>query len=91
MEEILNQWTIFENKMEEIINWLRLTESVMKDQQLQATFEDKKNKLDLLVNERNEILKYETKIEYFTDISNNLLHMSGVERLKPIIIQIGNR
>lgn len=91
MEEILNQWTIFENEMEEIINWFRLNESVMKDQQLQATFEDKKNKLDLLVNERNQILKYETKIEYFTDISNNLLHMSGVERLKPIIIQIGNR
>lgn len=91
MEDILNQWTSFENEIDEITNWFRLTESFIKDQQLQATFEDKKIKLKLLMNKRNEILKYEPKIEKFTDISNNLLHTSGVERLKPIIIQIGNR
>jgi len=91
MEEILIQWTDFESEFDEITNWFRLTESLIKDQQLQSTFENKENKLKLFVDKRNEVLNYETKIEKFIDNSNNLLHTSGVERLKPLILQVGNR
>lgn len=91
MEEILIQWTDFESEFDEITNWLRLTESLLKDQQLQSTFENKENKLKLFVNKRNEILNYEPKIEKFIDNSNNLFHTSGVVRLKPLILQVGNR
>lgn len=91
MEDILIQWTDFENEFDEIINWFKLTESLIKDQQLQATFESKENKFKLFVEKRNEILKYESKIEKFIDNSNNLLHTSGVERLKTMILQVGNR
>lgn len=91
MEDILDQWTDFENEFNEITNWFRLTETFIKDQQLQSTFENKENKLKLLVEKRNEVLKHEPKIEKFIDNSNNLLQMSGVERLKPLILQVGNR
>lgn len=91
MEEILTQWTDYENGYDDITNWFRLTESLIKDQQLQSTFESKENKLKLLMEKRNEILQYEPKIEKFIDSSNNLLHVSGVERLKPLILQLGNR
>lgn len=91
MEGILCQWTDFENEFDEITNWFRLTESFIKDQQLQSTFENKENKLKLFVEKRNEVLNYEPKIEKFIDSSNNLLHISGVERLKPLILQAGNR
>lgn len=91
MEEILIQWTDFENEFDEITTWFRLIESFIKDQQLQSTFESKENKLKLFVEKRNEVLSYESKIEKFIDNSNNLLHTSGVERLKPLILQVGNR
>lgn len=91
MEEILIQWTDFENEFDEIANWFRLTESIIKDQQLVSTFEEKENKLKLFAEKRNEVLQYENKIEKFIDSSNNLLHVSGVERLKPVILQVGNR
>jgi len=91
MEGVLIQWMDFENEFDEITNWFKLTESLIKDQQLESTFENKENKLKLFVDKRNEILHYEPKIEKFVDNSNNLLHTSGVERLKPLILQIGNR
>jgi len=91
MEGVLIQWMDFENEFDEITNWFKLTESLIKDQQLESTFENKENKLKLFVNKRNEILHYEPKIEKFVDNSNNLLHTSGVERLKSLILQIGNR
>jgi len=91
MEEILTQWTDYENGFEDITNWFRITELLIKDQQLQPTFENKYNKLKLFVEKRNEILQYEPKIEKFIDNSNNLLHTSGVDRLKPLILQLGNR
>lgn len=91
MEQIVVQWTDFENEFDEITNWFRSTESLIKDQQLQSTYENKNNKLKLLVEKRNEILQYEPKVEKFIDNSNNLLHVSGVERLKPLVLQVGNR
>lgn len=91
MEEVLVQWTDFENEFDEITNWFRSTESLIKDQHLQSTFENKEKKLKLLMEKRNEVLQYEPKIEKFIDSSNNLLHVSGVDRLKPLILQIGNR
>lgn len=91
MEDILIQWTDFENEFEEITSWFRLTESLFKDQRLQATYETKENKLKLFTEKRNEVLQHEPKIEQFIDNSNNLLHTSGVERLKPLILQVGNR
>lgn len=91
LEGLLAQWTDFENEFDEITNWFRSTESQIKDQQLQPSFENKENKLKLLVAQRNMVLQYEPKIEKFIDNSNNLLHTSGVERLKPLILQIGNR
>lgn len=91
MEGIQCQWTDFENEFDEITNWFRLTETFIKDQQLQSTFENKEAKLKLFVEKRNKVLNYEPKIEKFIDSSNNLLHISGVERLKPLILQAGNR
>lgn len=91
MEDILEQWTDFESEFDEITNWFRLTETFIKDQQLQSTFENKENKLKLFVEKRNEVLQHETKVEKFIDNSNNLLQISGVERLKPLILQVGNR
>lgn len=91
MEDILIQWTDFENEFEEITSWFRLTESLIKDQRLQATYETKENKFKLFTEKRNEVLQHEPKIEQFIDNSNNLLHTSGVERLKPLILQVGNR
>lgn len=91
LEDVLIQWTGFENEFDEITNWFKLTESLIKDQQLQSTFENKENQLKLFLEKRNEILLYEPKIEKLIDNSNNLLHLSGVERLKPLILQLGNR
>lgn len=91
MEQIIVQWTDFENEFDEITNWFRSTESLIKDQQLQSTYENKNNKLKLFVEKRNEVLQYEPKVEKFIDNSNNLLHVSGVERLKPLVLQVGNR
>lgn len=91
MEQIIVQWTDFENEFDKITNWFRSTESLIKDQQLQSTYENKNNKLKLFVEKRNEVLQYEPKVEKFIDNSNNLLHVSGVERLKPLVLQVGNR
>lgn len=91
MEQIIVQWTDFENEFDEITTWFRSTDSLIKDQQLQPTYENKNNKLKLFVEKRNEVLQYEPKVEKFIDNSNNLLHVSGVERLKPLVLQVGNR
>ena len=70
--------------------WFKIYETVFRNQQLQATSEEKRGKLEDYKSKREDIIQHEKTIDDFVNSSHNLLQNSGVERLKPVITQISN-
>lgn len=87
----LAKWQDFEAQLDTHGKWFRTMETAFRDQQLQATLIEKKDRLQFFNDKRDVILKYEQVIEEFVDKSHGLLHSSGIERIKPIISQVSNR
>ncbi|KAK2588097.1 hypothetical protein KPH14_004158 [Odynerus spinipes] len=87
----LRKWQDFEDQLEAHTRWFSSMEAAFRDQQLQPTLSDKEARLEAFKEKRDIILKQEHEIDAFVDISHNLLHSSGLERIKPLISQISSR
>ncbi|XP_044734627.1 nesprin-1 [Chrysoperla carnea] len=87
----LQQWQEFEKELDNKTKWFRQAEAKFRDQQLQATLTEKENQLKNLKSQRDVIIDMEKDVDQFIDRSNALLHISGAERIKPLISQISNR
>lgn len=87
----LRKWQDFEDQLEAHARWFSSMEATFRDQQLQPTLSDKEARLQAFKEKRDIILKQEQEIDAFVDISHNLLHSSGLERIKILISQISYR
>ncbi|XP_043492348.1 nesprin-1 [Polistes fuscatus] len=87
----LKKWQDFEDQLEAHGRWFTSMEAAFRDQQLQPTLKDKEARLQMFKEKRDVILKQEQEIDAFVDISHNLLHSSGLERIKVLISQISYR
>lgn len=91
LEGVLEQWAEFEEQLNHHGKWFRNTEALFRDEQLQATLEQKQEQLEKYKEKRNIITDKEKEIDEFIDKSHALLHISNVERMKPQISQISNK
>merc|ERR1712106_411414 len=91
IEKGIAQWEQFNSDLSKHHAWFKTYEAVFRNQQLQGTSEEKRAKLNDYKAKREEIIQHEKTIDDFVNNSHNLLHNSGVERLKPVITQISNR
>ena len=91
IEKGIAQWEQFNADLSKHHQWFKIYEAIFRNQQLQGTAEEKREKLNEYKTKREEIIQHEKTIDDFVNNSHNLLHNSGVERLKPVITQISNR
>merc|ERR1712106_1136690 len=91
IEKGIAQWEQFNADLSKHHAWFKVYEAIFRNQQLQGTSEEKRAKLNDYKAKREEIIQHEKTIDDFVNNSHNLLHNSGVERLKPVITQISNR
>ena len=91
VEKVLAQWDQFNKELKIHQEWFKQYETIFRNQQLQNSCDEKKDKLASYLVNRKEVMNYERTIDDFVNNSHNLLHNSGVERLKPVITQISNR
>lgn len=87
----LQQWSQFEEELELHTSWCKEQESFFKDLPLCATLEEKQDRIEELVQKREDVVRYEREIDMFVDQSHALVRISSVERLKPLITQLSNR
>ena len=93
-EQILNAlslWTKFESGMELLGSWFKDNEAVFRQMDLLSTLDEKEKQLSSFKKKREIIIQYEKEVDNFVDQANILLAVSGVERIKPFIIQLSNR
>lgn len=81
----------FETNLDVKTKWFRATEVAFRDQQLQATLEQKEQQLAAFKDKRKLITDKEPEIDAFVDKSHALLHASGADKIKSLISQISNR
>lgn len=91
LDQVLQQWSEFTEKLDALTQWFRTVEPIFKDEQLQATLEQKQSQLEKFTEQRGQIEGKEKDVDSFMDRSHCLLHQSGVDRIKPLISQISNR
>ena len=91
IEKGIAHWEQFNDDISRHHDWFKLFEGIFRSQQLQDTAEQKGSKLQEYKAKREDIIGQEKTIDDFVNNSHNLLHNSGVERLKPVITQISNR
>ena len=91
IEKALAYWEQFTSDLSKHHEWFKKFENIFRNQQLFGSAEEKRNQLEEYRNKRQEIVQHEKTIDDFVNNSHNLLHNSGVERLKPVITQISNR
>ena len=91
VEKVLAQWDQFNLELKKHQDWFKKYEAIFRNQQLQNSGEEKKSKLTEYIKNRKDVVDYEKTVDDFVNNSHNLLHNSGVERLKPVITQISNR
>lgn len=90
-ESTIKQWEDFENEMDILNNWLKVTEVKFREQPLQATLAEKENCLKKYFKDRDLIAEKEKEVDAFVDNGHSLLLVSGVQKIKPLISQINNR
>ena len=90
-EAILERWKSFEDGLEANNAWLRKQESAFGDQPLQVTLMDKEAQLKGFQATRDIITGYEPEVDAFVDQATALFQSSGVERMRPLIIQISSK
>ena len=91
IEKALAYWDQFNDDLTKHHDWFKHYENIFRNQELLDTVNAKKEKLEELKSSRVKIIEHEKTIDDFVNNSHNLLHNSGVERLKPVITQISNR
>lgn len=91
LKHTLEIWNKFDSSIELINGWLKDMETKCRDQVLCSTLSEKETQLQRYVDLRNEIHGKEKEIDAFVDESHSLILMSGVERLKPLVIQVSSR
>lgn len=91
LKHILEIWNKFGSSIESISEWLKNIESRCRDQSLCSMLEEKESQLQRYVELRNEINDKEKEVDIFVDESCNLIQLSGVERLKPLVTQVSGR
>ena len=91
IEKGIAQWEQFNNDITTHHEWFKLFEGIFRNQNLQDTANQKGAKLQEYRAKREDIVGQEKTVDDFVNNSHNLLHNSGVERLKPVITQISNR
>uniref|UniRef100_A0A8D8Q2T6 Nesprin-1 n=1 Tax=Cacopsylla melanoneura TaxID=428564 RepID=A0A8D8Q2T6_9HEMI len=91
LDLVLAQWAEFGDKLDQLTQWFRTVEPIFKDEQLQASLEQKQAQLEKFAEQRVQIEAKEKDVDGFMDKSHCLLHQSGVDRIKPLISQISNR
>lgn len=90
-ELVVQRWQSLEDGMEVRNAWFRQQETVLANQQLQNTLEDKEDQLASLLAVRDNIINYEAEIEKFIDQATALFQSSGVERIRPLISQFSTK
>ncbi|GBO98724.1 Nesprin-1 [Eumeta japonica] len=91
LKHMLDIWDKFDCCIESITEWLKDMESKCRDQYLCSNLEEKESQLKRYSDLRSIINSKEKEIDAFVDQSHNLIQLSGVERLKPLVAQINNR
>ena len=91
IEKALAYWEQFTTDLSKHHDWFKRFENIFRNQQLFGSAEEKRKQLEEYKSKREEIVQQEKTIDDFVNNSHNLLHNSGVERLKPVITQISNR
>ncbi|XP_064211053.1 muscle-specific protein 300 kDa isoform X18 [Tribolium castaneum] len=90
-ENAIKQWQQFETELETLNQWFKNAEVKFRDQSLRATLQEKENQLKTYLTDREQVAAKEKEIDHFVDKSHSLLHMSGVQRIKPLVSQISTR
>ena len=91
IEKALAYWVQFNDDISKHHDWFKTLEGEFLDQEPCASSDEKEEKLKKFQSKREIIVGYEKTVDDFVNNSHNLLHNSGVERLKPVITQISNR
>lgn len=91
LKHTLEIWNKFDSSIESITAWLKDMETKCRDQTLCSTLPEKEEQLQRYANLRNDIYAKEKEIDAFVDESHSLILLCGVERLKPLVIQISSR
>ncbi|CAG4999353.1 unnamed protein product, partial [Parnassius apollo] len=91
LKSTLDIWNKFDSSIEAITEWLKDMETKCRDQALCSTLQEKEAQLKRYVDLRNDIHAKEKEIDSFVDESHNLIQISGVERLKPLVTQVSSR
>ena len=91
VEKVLAQWDQFNADLSRHKDWFKKYEAIFRNQSLQNSAAEKAAKLEEYTVNRKDVVGYEKTVDDFVNNSHNLLHNSGVERLKPVITQISNR
>ncbi|KPJ06864.1 Nesprin-1 [Papilio machaon] len=91
LKHTLDIWNKFDSSIEDISEWLKDMETKCRDQALCSTLQEKEAQLQRYVDLRNGIHAKEKEIDSFVDDSHNLIQVSGVERLKPLVTQVSSR
>ncbi|KAK8753230.1 hypothetical protein OTU49_003334, partial [Cherax quadricarinatus] len=90
LNSTIQQWSQFEEDLECHSAWCRELESFFKDQQLCASLHEKRRRIEVLTQKREEVVRYEREIDVFVDQGHALVRVSSVDRLKPLITQLSN-
>lgn len=91
IQDALQDWKDFEDRLDEHTKWFRSIEAVFREQKLYSTLPEKQAQLESFLAQRNLVTDREKTIDEFVDKSHVLLSSSGTERIKPLISQISNR
>merc|ERR1711915_1027029 len=91
IQKALAHWDQFDSDLTKHHEWFKQFENKFRNPVVLATASEKQEQLEDFKSKRSLIILHEKTIDDFVNNSRNLLHNSGVERLKPVITQISNR
>ena len=91
IQKALAHWDQFDEDLTKHHEWFKQFENIFRNPVVLANASEKQEQLEEYENKRSLIIEHEKIIDDFVNNSHNLLHNSGVERLKPVITQISNR
>ena len=91
LQKTLEKWNYFEQNLERHLSWCREIELDIKTQEPCSSLEEKKERFEFLNEKREQVIKYEEKIEDFVDKGHALVRISTVNHLKTLLTQLSSR
>ncbi len=91
IEKAEGQWKQFNDDVLKHSEWFKMHEGIFRNQTLEGSLEEKKQKLEHLNEKRQDVINYEKIIDDFVNQSHILLQNTGADHLKPAITQASNR